>query len=103
AFVTLSGQDTKTFTGTMFLNVEQLEKQLNKEDFQEIGSMATFNVLETQFQMFITNRDYLHDEYVVMTRQQHTDQPEFNNKGGVVQNAKECHDKCPLPTILTDN
>nr|GEW27148.1 hypothetical protein [Tanacetum cinerariifolium] len=27
----------------MFLNVEQLEKKLDKEDFQEIGSMAAFN------------------------------------------------------------
>nr|GFC52504.1 hypothetical protein [Tanacetum cinerariifolium] len=58
----------ETFTETMFLNVEQLEKQLDKEDFQETGSMAAFNVLETQFQMFITNRDYLNDEYVAMTR-----------------------------------
>nr|GEV83653.1 hypothetical protein [Tanacetum cinerariifolium] len=66
----------------MFLNVEQLEKKLDKEDFQEIGSMAAFNVLETQFQMFITNRDYLNDEYVAMTRNyfiQYTGQeiPEF--------------------------
>nr|GEW16303.1 retrovirus-related Pol polyprotein from transposon TNT 1-94 [Tanacetum cinerariifolium] len=29
----------------MFLNVEQLEKQLNKEDFQEIESMAAFNTI----------------------------------------------------------
>nr|GEX06795.1 hypothetical protein [Tanacetum cinerariifolium] len=43
AFVTLFGQDIETFTGTMFLNVEKLEKQLDKEDFQEIGSMAAFN------------------------------------------------------------
>nr|GEX35893.1 reverse transcriptase [Tanacetum cinerariifolium] len=48
AFATLSGQDTETFTGTMFLNVEQLEKQLDKEDFQEIGSMFAFNVNERQ-------------------------------------------------------
>nr|GFB02185.1 hypothetical protein [Tanacetum cinerariifolium] len=47
-FATLSGQDTETFTVTMFLNVEQLEKQLDKEYFQEIGSMAAVNVLETQ-------------------------------------------------------
>nr|GEV06315.1 hypothetical protein [Tanacetum cinerariifolium] len=40
-FTTLSGQDTETFTGTMFLNVEQLEKQLDKEYFQEIGSTFT--------------------------------------------------------------
>nr|GEW40847.1 retrovirus-related Pol polyprotein from transposon TNT 1-94 [Tanacetum cinerariifolium] len=68
AFETLSCQDTKTFTGIMFLNVEQLEKQFDKEDFQEIGSIATFNVLETQFQMFITNRDYLNDEYGTSSR-----------------------------------
>nr|GFB61228.1 hypothetical protein [Tanacetum cinerariifolium] len=35
--------------------------------------------------------------------QQHTEQPKFNNEGEVVQNAEECHDTCPLPTILTDN
>nr|GEW22866.1 hypothetical protein [Tanacetum cinerariifolium] len=51
----------------MFLNVEQLEKQLDKEDFQEIGSMPAFNVLETRFQMFITLPLYLDDEYVAMT------------------------------------
>nr|GEU90348.1 hypothetical protein [Tanacetum cinerariifolium] len=45
AFATLSGQDIETFTGTMFLNVEQLEKKLDKEDFQEIGSMAAFNAI----------------------------------------------------------
>nr|GEW43925.1 integrase, catalytic region, zinc finger, CCHC-type, peptidase aspartic, catalytic [Tanacetum cinerariifolium] len=68
AFSTLSCQDNETFTGTMFLNVEQLEKQLDKKDFQEIESMAAFNELKTQFQMFITNRDCLNDEYVAMTR-----------------------------------
>ncbi|GJV58198.1 hypothetical protein Tco_1459203 [Tanacetum coccineum] len=49
AFVTFFGQDVDTFTVTMFLNMDQLEKQLDKEEFQEIGSMATFKVLETQF------------------------------------------------------
>ncbi|GJY16336.1 retrovirus-related pol polyprotein from transposon TNT 1-94 [Tanacetum coccineum] len=34
--------------GTMFLNVDQLEKQLDKEEFQEIGSTTSFKVLETQ-------------------------------------------------------
>nr|GEX59116.1 hypothetical protein [Tanacetum cinerariifolium] len=84
AFTTLSGKDTKTFTGTMFLNVEQLEMKLDKEDFQEIGSMAALDVLKTQFQMFIMNRDYLNHEYVAMTRSyfmQYTQQEilEFHN------------------------
>ncbi|GKB87524.1 hypothetical protein Tco_0959796 [Tanacetum coccineum] len=52
----------------MFLNVDQLEKQLDKEEFQEIGSMAAFKVLETQFQVFIKSQIYLDDEYVIMTR-----------------------------------
>nr|GEV15790.1 hypothetical protein [Tanacetum cinerariifolium] len=68
AFATLFCQDIESFTGTMFPNVEQLEKQLDKEDFQDIGSMVAFNVLETQIQMFITSQIYLTDEYVAMTR-----------------------------------
>ncbi|GKD51518.1 hypothetical protein Tco_1280494 [Tanacetum coccineum] len=51
----------------MFLNMDQLEKQLDNEEFQEIESMAAFKVLETRFQMFIKSRIYLDDEYVVMT------------------------------------
>nr|GFA94754.1 hypothetical protein [Tanacetum cinerariifolium] len=30
--------------------------------------MAAFNVLETHFQMFIMNWDYMNDEYIAMTR-----------------------------------
>ncbi|GKB27541.1 hypothetical protein Tco_0866942 [Tanacetum coccineum] len=50
AFATLFGPDVETFIGTMFLNVDQLEKQLDKEEFQEIGSMASIKVLEKQKQ-----------------------------------------------------
>ncbi|GJY52787.1 hypothetical protein Tco_0444451 [Tanacetum coccineum] len=52
----------------MFLNMDQLQKQLDNNEFQEIGSMASFKVLETQFQMFIKSKIYLNDEYIVMTR-----------------------------------
>nr|GEU29442.1 actin-binding, cofilin/tropomyosin type [Tanacetum cinerariifolium] len=68
AFAILFGQDLETFTGTMFLNMDQLDKQLDKEEFQEIGSMDAFKVLKTQFHMFNKSRIYLDDEYVVMTR-----------------------------------
>ncbi|GKA00651.1 hypothetical protein Tco_0673201 [Tanacetum coccineum] len=68
AFATLFGQDLDTFTGTMFLNMDQLEKQLDNKEFQEIGSMASFKVFERQFQMFIHSQICLDDEYVVMTR-----------------------------------
>ncbi|GKE67728.1 hypothetical protein Tco_1521889 [Tanacetum coccineum] len=34
--------DVQTFTSTMLLNLDQLEKQLAKEEFQEIGSFNAF-------------------------------------------------------------
>ncbi|GJZ45168.1 hypothetical protein Tco_0592764, partial [Tanacetum coccineum] len=46
AFATLFDQDVETLTGTMFLNMDQLEKQLDKEEFQEIGSLAAFKTIE---------------------------------------------------------
>ncbi|GJT46288.1 hypothetical protein Tco_0955003 [Tanacetum coccineum] len=154
AFATLFDQDVETFTGTMFINMDQLEKQVGKEEFQEIGSMAAFKVPEAQFQTLrsrlikelcikesmivgkqwdrskeqdtssrsendahaddvdirpIYNEEpmaevqLIADHNVFATRQQYTEQPEFNNEGEVDQNAEQCHDKCPLPAKLTDN
>ncbi|GJS85807.1 MAK10-like protein [Tanacetum coccineum] len=40
----------------MFLNVDQLQKQLDKDEFQEDGSMTTFWVLNRQFYQFIDSR-----------------------------------------------
>ncbi|GJY24883.1 hypothetical protein Tco_0398541 [Tanacetum coccineum] len=49
AFVALFDQDVQTFTGSMLLNLNQLEQQLDKEEFQETGSMDSFSVLKIQF------------------------------------------------------
>ncbi|GJQ92366.1 hypothetical protein Tco_0003505 [Tanacetum coccineum] len=53
AFMSLFGQDVDTFTSTMLLNVDQLQKQLDKDEFQEDGSMAAFwvdtNVVSKEF------------------------------------------------------
>ncbi|GJV67797.1 hypothetical protein Tco_1483306 [Tanacetum coccineum] len=49
-FSTLFDQDIQTFTGSMLLNLDQLEKQLDKEEFQETGSTDDFRILKTQFQ-----------------------------------------------------
>ncbi|GJR67292.1 putative ribonuclease H-like domain-containing protein [Tanacetum coccineum] len=42
AFMSLFGQDHDTFTSIMFLNIEQIQKQLDKDDFQEDGSIEAF-------------------------------------------------------------
>ncbi|GJZ17020.1 hypothetical protein Tco_0553143 [Tanacetum coccineum] len=49
AFMTLFGQDNVTFTSMMFLYVNQLQNQLDKDEFQEDKSMAAFWVLNNQF------------------------------------------------------
>ncbi|GJR35916.1 hypothetical protein Tco_1211600 [Tanacetum coccineum] len=46
AFMSLFGQDVDTFTRTMLLNVDQLQKQLDKDEFQEDGSMIAFWVVQ---------------------------------------------------------
>nr|GEW73324.1 hypothetical protein [Tanacetum cinerariifolium] len=56
AFMSLFGQDDDTFTSTMFLNVDQLQKQLDKDNFQEDGSTAAFWVINRQFQKFIDSK-----------------------------------------------
>ncbi|GKE49996.1 hypothetical protein Tco_1481254 [Tanacetum coccineum] len=51
-FMTLFGQDNETFITMMFLYVDQLQNQLDKDEFQEDKSMAAFWVLNNQFQKF---------------------------------------------------
>ncbi|GJV49639.1 hypothetical protein Tco_1439851 [Tanacetum coccineum] len=68
AFTALFDQDVQTFTCSMLLNLDQLEKRLDKEEFQETGSMDAFKVLKTQFQMFINFRYYFADDDSLMIR-----------------------------------
>ncbi|GJX15372.1 hypothetical protein Tco_0216204 [Tanacetum coccineum] len=56
AFMSLFGKDADTFTSTMLLNVDQLQKQLDKDEFQEDESMAAFWVINKQFQQFIDSK-----------------------------------------------
>ncbi|GKA38453.1 hypothetical protein Tco_0731004 [Tanacetum coccineum] len=61
-FATLFDQDFQTFKATMLLNLDQLEKQLDKEEFQEIRSFNAFRILMTQFQTFINSRFSFDDD-----------------------------------------
>nr|GEW17118.1 hypothetical protein [Tanacetum cinerariifolium] len=56
AFMSLFGQDADTFTSTMLLNVDHLQKQLDKDEFQEDGSMTAFRDVNNQFQKFIDSQ-----------------------------------------------
>ncbi|GKF09289.1 hypothetical protein Tco_0043513, partial [Tanacetum coccineum] len=61
ACVVLFDQDKQTFTESLLLNLEHLEKQLDREEFQEIESINSFRVLIEQFQTFINFRYYFND------------------------------------------
>ncbi|GKE39938.1 hypothetical protein Tco_1463343 [Tanacetum coccineum] len=56
AFMSIFGQDVETFTSMMLLKIDQLEKQLDKDEFHEDGSMAAFWVINRQFQQFIDSQ-----------------------------------------------
>ncbi|GKE03379.1 hypothetical protein Tco_1395397, partial [Tanacetum coccineum] len=55
-FMLIFGQDVDTFTSTMLLNVDLLQKQLDKDEFQEDGSMTAFWLVNNQFQKFINSK-----------------------------------------------
>ncbi|GJU87156.1 hypothetical protein Tco_1294702, partial [Tanacetum coccineum] len=71
AFMLRFGQDVDTFTCIMLLYVNQLQKQLDKDNFQEDGSMESFWVINRQFHKFIDSQfslDYdsqMTDKYIV--------------------------------------
>ncbi|GJZ00087.1 hypothetical protein Tco_0517516 [Tanacetum coccineum] len=73
AFATLFDQDVQIFTSTTFLNLDQLEKQLDKEDFKKIGSMAASRVFVTQLQKFIEPQFSLDDDDGIKTQLGHQD------------------------------
>ncbi|GKD51414.1 hypothetical protein Tco_1280390 [Tanacetum coccineum] len=65
--VALFDQDVQTFTGSMLINLDQLEQQLNKAEFQETGSMDAFRFFLAYTQIEVRQfRDILiqHIEYV---------------------------------------
>ncbi|GJU32080.1 hypothetical protein Tco_1175669 [Tanacetum coccineum] len=128
AFATLFGQDLETFTGTMVneRHMQTTDEKVNSSkalDASLVDTESNGTESEEQDTSSRSRNDAhaddadirpLYDEEpmtevqktveinVFATGQQHTEQPKFNNKGEVDQNAEQCHDTCPLPTKLTD-
>ncbi|GJR43163.1 hypothetical protein Tco_1311266 [Tanacetum coccineum] len=71
AFMSLFGQNDDTFTSTMFLNVDQLQKQLDKDEFQEDVSMAAFWVMQKQEKKIDTGKTV--DADLVITKSSGTE------------------------------
>ncbi|GJS50972.1 hypothetical protein Tco_0624334 [Tanacetum coccineum] len=59
AFATLFGQDLETFTGIMFLNMDQLEKQLDNEEFKKLDPWLLLKYSRHSFRCSSKFRDTL--------------------------------------------
>ncbi|GJV73080.1 hypothetical protein Tco_1493075 [Tanacetum coccineum] len=81
AFMSLFGQDADTFTSIMLLNVDQLQKQLDKDEFQEDKYMAAFWVVNNQFQKFIDSQFTLDYDSQMIDKTDSTVQDESSKSG----------------------
>ncbi|GJR52797.1 hypothetical protein Tco_1403318 [Tanacetum coccineum] len=78
-------KNVQTFTRTTFANLNQLEKHLSKEEFQEFESSSAFRVLLQQFQTFLYSRLSFDNDEGLMIRKYFvaytkTDVPLFHDK-----------------------
>ncbi|GJT83206.1 hypothetical protein Tco_1057548 [Tanacetum coccineum] len=112
AFATLIGQDIETFIGTMFLNMDQLEKQLDNEEFQEIGSMVSFKIPEFRYTLIqhmesakksIDKRALHKREYdsLVNERQMQTTEEKFDTSKALDANIIPIYDEEPMAKVQT--
>ncbi|GKE10505.1 hypothetical protein Tco_1414056 [Tanacetum coccineum] len=62
ACVALFDQDNQTFTESLLFNLDNLEKKLDREEFQETESIGAFRVLMKQFRTLINFR-YCFDDF----------------------------------------
>nr|GEW01335.1 hypothetical protein [Tanacetum cinerariifolium] len=84
---------TTSFTSQDFqrlnvLNLDQLEKQLDKEEFEETGSVDAFRALKTQFQLLINFRYYFDDDEGLMIRKYFLLYTQTETKEGNVDSSK---------------
>ncbi|GKB35919.1 hypothetical protein Tco_0880861 [Tanacetum coccineum] len=124
--MSLFDQDIDTFTSTMLLNVDQLQKQLDKDEFQEDRSMAAFWVSsqssgtksEVQDDRSKSGNDTyaddadirpIYDEKLMVEvqffaiGQQQTEQLEISHEGRVDQYPEKCQVQSPMLDSTLDN
>ncbi|GJZ62419.1 hypothetical protein Tco_0618556 [Tanacetum coccineum] len=99
----------------MFLNLDQLEKQLDKEEFQEIGSMAVFKekvdtskALDASVVITECSRTNMEKQDTSSKSRNdiHVDDADIRliyDEEPMAENAEQFHDTRPLPAKLTNN
>ncbi|GKB02480.1 hypothetical protein Tco_0830569 [Tanacetum coccineum] len=95
-FLQYTRLDIPEFRDTLIQHMESVKKSIGERAQHKMEYERRVN--ERQIQTTEEKNTLMH-----WMRQQHTEQPEFNNEGKVDQNAEQCHDIRPLPAKLTDD
>ncbi|GJT12326.1 hypothetical protein Tco_0859368 [Tanacetum coccineum] len=102
AFATLFGQDLETFTSTLFLNMDQLEKQLDNKEFQEIGSMAAFKKSIDKRALHKREYDNWVNERQMQTTEENADMSNALDASLVdTENIRPIYDEEPMAEVQT--
>ncbi|GKC07773.1 hypothetical protein Tco_0999383 [Tanacetum coccineum] len=97
AFMSLFGQDVDTFTSTILLNIDQLQKSGNDTDADDADIIPIYDeepMAEVQLTIECN---------IFAIGQQHTEQPEIINEGKVDQYPEQCQVKNPMLDSSPDN
>ncbi|GJS11838.1 hypothetical protein Tco_0368634 [Tanacetum coccineum] len=97
-FIQYTQLEIREFHDILIQHMEYVKKSIDKRALHKRKYDSRVN--ERQMQ---TTDEKVDTSKALDARQQHTEQPEFNNEGEVDQNAEQYHDICPLPAKLTHN
>nr|GEV59233.1 hypothetical protein [Tanacetum cinerariifolium] len=102
AFGSLFGEDVEYFAPMLFFNMDKLETQLNKKEFNVEISMVVFKVFKNQFQQFITKQVSMYDDDDQMANGFFTGVNEITMQAqeGMVNMFK---DKCDVGLVVTES
>nr|GEY57520.1 hypothetical protein [Tanacetum cinerariifolium] len=93
AFAALFDQDIQTFTCSMLLNLDQLEKQLDKEEFQEIRSIDAFRASNQEKAKHKRECDRRINDRMTQSKEGNIDSSKAFDAGLVVMKSNETKSK----------
>ncbi|GKD23848.1 hypothetical protein Tco_1225551 [Tanacetum coccineum] len=103
AFAALYDQDVQTFTCSMLLNLDQLEKQLDKEEFQETGSMDAFRELIQERAKYKRKYDRRMNDRMMQSKEKKVESSKALNAGLIVTEINETDSEMHVSSSRSGN
>ncbi|GKE35582.1 hypothetical protein Tco_1454904 [Tanacetum coccineum] len=103
AFAALYDQDVQTFTCSMLLNLDQLEKQVDKEEFQETGSMDAFRELIQERAKYKRKYDRRMNDRMMQSKEKKVESSKALNAGLIVTEINETDSEMHVSSSRSGN